>query len=62
MRMRIKTGLQQTQKNCTQFSSGFSKSQPLPIYTTHPPRESEKNISKKIYINQDSSKDCYTND
>ena len=44
------------------FNPGFSNSASLPIYTTHPPDESEKNISKKIYINQDSSKDCYTND
>ena len=73
----IETDLQQMQKNCTQFSSGFSKLRPLPIYTTHPPRESEKKISdtrmKKLYINQDSiyNKDeeriedsiyCYTND
>ena len=38
MRMRVKKGLQQMTKNCTQFSSGFSKSTPLPIYTTHPPQ------------------------
>ena len=62
----IETDLQQMQKNCTQFSSGFSKSVPLPIYTTHPPDESEKKIMKKLYmkeeskihpINQDSNKD-----
>ncbi len=62
----IETDLQQMQKNCTQFSSGFSKLRPLPIYTTHPPDKSEKKISdtrmKKLYINQDSNKDCYTND
>ena len=61
----IETDLQQMQKNCTQFSSGFSKLRPLPIYTTHPPDKSEKKMSarmKKLYINQDSNKDCYTND
>ncbi len=62
----IETDLQQMQKNCTQFSSGFSKLRPLPIYTTHPPDKSEKKIyrtrMKKLYINQDSNKDCYTND
>ena len=60
----IETDLQQMQKNCTQFSSGFSKLRPLPIYTTHPPDKSEKKISdtrmKKLYINQDSEeKDCW---
>jgi len=59
----IETDLQQMQKNCTQFSSGFSKLRPLPIYTTHPPDKSEKKISdtrmKKLYINQDSNKDCW---
>ena len=64
----IETDLQQMQKNCTQFSSGFSKSQPLPIYTTHPPDKSEKKIMKKLYmkeeskihpINQDSNKDYW---
>ena len=58
----IETDLQQMQKNCTQFSSGFSKLRPLPIYTTHPPDKSEKKYMKKLYINQDSNKDCYTND
>jgi len=59
----IETDLQQMQKNCTQFSSGFSKLRPLPIYTTHPPDKSEKKIyrtrMKKLYINQDSNKDCW---
>ena len=62
--MGIETRLQQTQKNCTQFSSGFSKLQPLSIYTTHPPRSSEINKNKnnnKIFINQDVRKDCYCN-
>ena len=55
----IETDLQQMQKNCTQFSSGFSKSAISTVYTTHPPDKSEKKYMKKLYINQDSNKDCW---
>ena len=50
----IETDLQQMQKNCTQFSSGFSKLRPLPIYTTHPLDKSEKKIMKKLYMKKES--------
>ena len=46
MRMRGKNRSIANQKNCTQFSSGFSKSVTSAIYTTHP-HNCEPDMKKK---------------